>query len=96
MEIGRKIYYEKLTGNLIIDTGQRSGHVIETTQDQDFEVYIKLQAYPQNTVGVIQCNYGYCSDNFATYHYHIDITKNPIDESAIVWDTTNPLVPSEI
>lgn len=91
MDIGRKIYFEKLTGNVILDTGERSGSVVETTIDQDFQAYIALQPYQQSAAGVIQCNYGYQLDNFMKYPYRIDITKNPIDETAIVWDTANPL-----
>lgn len=29
--------------------------------------------------------------NSTKYPFHIDITKNPIDKTAIVWDAANPL-----
>jgi len=89
MNIGRKIYYQLSTGNVLVDIGEKSGSVVETTIDQDFQFYTMLQGIQQNEVGFIQCDYGYMLSNFQTYPYHIDITKNPIDETAIVWDTNN-------
>lgn len=91
MDIGRKIYYELATGNVIIDTGERSGSVVETTQDQDFIMYADLQKYQPSAVGVIQCGYGWGHPNFDQYPFHIDITKTTIDQTAIVWDIANPL-----
>lgn len=91
MEIGRKIYFDKATGNVLQDCGERQGWVVETTQDQDFQSYASLQPYQQSAVGMIQLAYGQFSDNFSKYPYHINITKNPINATAIVWDITNPL-----
>lgn len=91
MDIGRKIYYEKTTGNFIVDTGERQGSVIETTTDQDFQAYTALQPYLQSAVGVIQMLYGQFSDSFLKYPFHVDITKSPIGASAIVWDASSPL-----
>lgn len=31
MQIARRIYYDKSSGNIIVDTGERSGAVVETT-----------------------------------------------------------------
>lgn len=90
-QIGRKLYYELATGNPILDTGERQGCVVETTEAQDFQLYAALQPYQQSAVGVLQLNFGDYAQNFATYPWHIDITKSPVDETAIVWDTANPL-----
>ncbi len=91
MNIGRKIIYQLSTGNVLVDCGERSGSVIETTLDQDFQAYTALQGIQESSVGVIQCDYGYELSNFTTYPYHIDITKEPIAETSIVWDTINPI-----
>jgi hypothetical protein len=32
--IGRTLYYDKTTGNVLCDTGEREGGVIETTDTQ--------------------------------------------------------------
>jgi hypothetical protein len=63
--IGRKIYYDKATGNVILDTGERMGAVVETTIDQDFETYQALKERVRDTVGVIQLEYGQYAQDFA-------------------------------
>lgn len=57
MQIGSKIYYDKATGNVLVNTGDRSGDVIETTQEQDFAAYKVLSERNPETVGVIQLEY---------------------------------------
>jgi hypothetical protein len=63
--IGRKIYYDKATGNVILDTGEKMGAVVETTVDQDFETYQALKERVRDTVGVIQLEYGQYAADFA-------------------------------
>lgn len=63
--IGRKIYYDKVTGNIIVDTGEMIGHVQETTIDQDFETYQALKERVRDTVGVIQLEFGQYAEDFA-------------------------------
>jgi hypothetical protein len=63
--IGRKIYYDKSTGNVILDTGEMMGAVIETTVDQDFETYQALKERVHDTVGVIQLEFGQYAQDFA-------------------------------
>jgi hypothetical protein len=65
VEIGKKIYYDKTTGNVLVDTGERAGDVIETTTEQDFEVYVALDERVPETVGMLQLEYGQYSDDFA-------------------------------
>lgn len=86
--IGRRIYYELSTGNVIIDTGERQGDVVATTEDQDWQLYAALQPYQQSAVGILQLNFGDYADNFAKYPCHIDATNTP---PVIVWDTANPI-----
>lgn len=64
MNIGAKIYYDKLTGNVIVNTGERSGNVVETTTEQDFAVYSELSERVVDTVGMIQLGYGSHSSDF--------------------------------
>lgn len=90
MQIGRKIYYEKATGNVLLDTGEREGSVIETTTEQDFESYVVLQARVPKTVGVIQLPFGQDRDKFSTHTYHADF-----ETEAIIWgDALVPLEPA--
>ncbi|KIQ93893.1 hypothetical protein LH47_02043 [Anoxybacillus thermarum] len=64
-KVGRKIYYDKMTGNVILDTGEMMGAVIETTIDQDFETYQALKERVRDSVGVIQLEYGQYAEDFA-------------------------------
>jgi hypothetical protein len=75
MQIGRRIYYDLATGNKIIDTGERSGSVVETTQEQDFAAYTALAERVPSTVGVIQLAYGEYAQDFAECNgYRVDIS----------------------
>jgi hypothetical protein len=82
MQIGRKIYYEKATGNVILETGERMGDVVETTTEQDFAMYTALQQYVPGQVGVVRLEYGQDSEKFGMYHYSVDTTTG-----TLVWGT---------
>jgi len=64
MHIRRKIYYDKLTGNVLIDTGEKCGFVTECSIEQDFENYTVLKARVRETVGMIQLEYGQYAQDF--------------------------------
>ncbi|MEK3750075.1 hypothetical protein NYE25_17790 [Paenibacillus sp. FSL E2-8871] len=64
MDIGRKIYYDKATGTVLVDTGERSGLVVETTQEQDFEAYKALAERTPESVGVLELEYGEYREDF--------------------------------
>ncbi|MDQ0114346.1 hypothetical protein [Paenibacillus harenae] len=79
MNIGRKIYYDLLTGNVIVDTGERSGAVIETTTMQDFASYAALAERTPSTVGVIELEYGQYVEDFAESNgYRVDVATGAI------------------
>jgi hypothetical protein len=79
MQVGRRIYYEKITGNIIVDTGERSGAIIETTSEQDFAAYTALAERVPETVGVIELGYGQNAEDFAQCNgYRIDPDTNEI------------------
>lgn len=57
--IGRKIYYELATGDVILITPEKhSENATNTTKEQDFQMYEVLAARNPDTVGVIQLEYG--------------------------------------
>lgn len=64
MKIGRKIYFDNFTGNVIIDTGECMGDVVETTQEQDFQSYTVLSERNPETVGVLKLSYGQYAQDF--------------------------------
>lgn len=63
-KIGRKIYYDKDTGNLLVDTGEKYGFVSPTTVEQDFETYATLSKLNPETVGMIELEYGELAEDF--------------------------------
>lgn len=74
--MGRKIYFNKLTGNILLDTGERMGNVRETTLDEDMNTYSILQ---QSNFDYIQLPYGYKSEEFSNMgSYKIDITTREL------------------
>lgn len=89
--VGRKIYFDKLTGNIIQDTGEKLGNVRETTQEEDFQVYQTLAERVPETVGVIQLTYGqYAQDFQACNGYRV----NP-DTMQIEFSYPDPNIPPE-
>lgn len=74
-QVGRKIYYDLATGNVIQDTGECAGDVVETTQEQDFATYAALAERVQNTVGVMVLEYGQHAQDFMECNgYSVDIS----------------------
>ncbi|MHA7580387.1 hypothetical protein ACX12E_08310 [Paenibacillus vandeheii] len=57
MKIGARIYYDKDTGIVIQEVGERSGNVVVTTIEQDFASYVSLAERVPETVGIIQFDY---------------------------------------
>ena len=65
MKIGRKIYHDIATGNVIIDTGERQGSVIPTTIEQDIQTYKALSERNRETFDYIELEYGQYAQDFA-------------------------------
>ncbi|WP_270166088.1 hypothetical protein [Paenibacillus sp. SYP-B4298] len=73
MQIGRKLYYDKSSGKILVDTGQRSGNVVPTTTEQDFAVYGSLAERIPDTVGLLELEYGAYEQDFAeSSGYRVD------------------------
>lgn len=57
--IGRKLYYEKATGDVILIVPEKHGqNAINTTKEQDFQMYDVLAARNPDAIGLIQLEYG--------------------------------------
>ncbi|MEF2968370.1 hypothetical protein V3851_23655 [Paenibacillus sp. M1] len=65
MEIGRRIYWDKATGNVILDTGERAGFVRESTQEEDYMTFQALAERMPETVGCLQLEYGQFASDFS-------------------------------
>lgn len=57
-QIGTKIYYCLLTGNVIKIIGDCQGYVRETTFDEDVEIYSELKEREKSTIGLLQLEFG--------------------------------------
>lgn len=83
MKSGRKIYCDLSTGNIIIDTAESSGWVVETTTEQDCVTYSALAERVPETVGVLKLEYGEYAEDFVVCNgYIVDIGA---DEPALVF-----------
>lgn len=65
MKIGRKIYYDKATGDILVDIGERQGSVISTSEEQDIQNYKALSERNRETFDVIELEYGQYRQDFA-------------------------------
>ena len=65
MKIGRRIYYDIATGNVILDTGERQGLVVATTVEQDIATYKALSERNSDTYDVLELEYGQYQQDFA-------------------------------
>lgn len=57
-QIGTKIYYCLLTGNVIKIIGDCQGYVRETTFDEDYEIYSELKERNKSSIGLLTFKYG--------------------------------------
>ena len=57
-QIGTKIYYCLLTGNVIKIIGDMMGYVKETTFNEDIEIYTELKERDKNYIGLLTFEYG--------------------------------------
>ncbi|MBN8200475.1 hypothetical protein [Bacillus sp. NTK034] len=76
--IGRKLYFDKETGHVILDTGERKGSVIETSVEQDIETYQVLGERNRGSFDVISFQFGAFALEFANCKgFYVDvITKS--------------------
>lgn len=65
MKIGRRIYYDLSTGNILVDTGEKQGFVRKTIIEQDIQTYKVLSERHRDTFDVIELGYGQYAQDFA-------------------------------
>ena len=82
MEIGRRIYFELDTGNVILDTGERQDSVTTTTVERDIESYKVLIERNRDTFDYIELDYGQFSQDFSESNgYRINLETKEIEFS---------------
>lgn len=65
VKIGKRIYYDALTGEVVLDTGERKGSVTSTTIEQDIQTYKALSERNRDTFDYIELEYGQYAQDFA-------------------------------
>lgn len=96
LEIGRRIYFEIETGNVIIDIGERQGSVLPTTSEHDITTYKALAERVVGTFAYIELTFGQLAQDFAEcngYRINVDkISKLPFEEGykALEFSYPNP------
>lgn len=83
MKIGRRIYYDKINGNPLVNTGERmgfnEGDVIETTLEEDFISHPSLHGRSLINTGFIELEYGERYSEFINLgSYHVDIATSKL------------------
>lgn len=63
-EVGRRLFYDKEIGNVLVNTGQLQGHVKETTPEQDIETYKALSERYKDTFDYVELEYGQYDEDF--------------------------------
>lgn len=92
MLLGRRIYYDKSTGNIVHDTGERQGSVIKTTIEQDIATFSELSKRNRDTFDFIELPYGAYVQNFLECNgYRINPTTKILEFSYP--DPNNPEAP---
>lgn len=64
MKIGKRIYYDNQTCEVILDTGERLGNVVPTTVERDIEVFKQLSERNRDTFDYIELEYGQYREDF--------------------------------
>lgn len=64
-QYGKRIYYEKITGNVIVSTPEKSGDVIEYEIEHEILLYKELSELNRETFDVIQLEFGQYAQDFA-------------------------------
>lgn len=101
MKIGRRIYFDLETGNVLVDTGERQGSVRPTTTEQDIATYKVLNERVIGTFAYIELPYGQYAQDFREcngYRVNVDMISDlPFEEGykALEFSYPDPNAPEE-
>ena len=79
-QIGSKIYYLISNGNVILNTGDMMGCVVETSIDEDYNNYTDLNKYAKDSIGCIKLEYGELGkllEEHKANSFKVDVSSNP-------------------
>jgi hypothetical protein len=80
LQIGRKVYYEKPTGNVILSTSEMSGSVYETTFEDDHEMLTDLKKYEKTAIGVIKLKFGeFANELYECTSFRVNVATEELE-----------------
>ena len=75
MNVGRRLYFDKVTGELIVDTGERSGDVLPHDVNRDFALLPELKGKLLDDVVYTDLEFGDRKEEFTQMHkITLDVT----------------------
>ena len=98
LKLGTKIYYLISNGNVILDTGDMMGCVVETSFDEDYNNYTDLSKYTKDSIGCLKLEYGELGkllEEHKANSFKVDVSSNPhkLVFEWIDYDTGEPAPP---
>lgn len=99
MNIGKRVYFDVKTGEVILNTGERSGWVVQTTIEDDIRAFKVLSERNRETFDFLEFEYGAHREQESIGGYVVGVeleTKSLIfeyptpDEQPPVVTTENP------
>lgn len=84
--IGKRIYYLKVDGRVILDTGEAEGWVNPTTSEDDWIIYSELSKYNKSEVDFMELQFGEFKTEFAectSYRVNIETKTLEFDYTPI-------------
>lgn len=97
-QIGSKIYYLISNGNVILESGDMIGCVVETSFDEDYNNYTDLSKYAKDSIGCLKLEYGELGkllEEHKANSFKVDISSQPhkLVFEWIDYDTGEPAKP---
>ncbi len=95
--IGKRIYYLKVDGRVILDTGEAEGWVNPTTSDDDWRIYTELSKYNKSEVDYIELQFGEFKTEFAectSYRVNVDTKQLEFDYTPVPEPPEVPVKPT--
>ncbi len=81
-QIGRRIFYDVLNGNVLVDTGEMCGFVTFTTIEQDITRYSILSKLDRESFDVLELPFGAYSKDFAECNgYRVNLETKQLEFS---------------
>ncbi|MFX3631841.1 MAG: hypothetical protein ACE3L7_07150 [Candidatus Pristimantibacillus sp.] len=79
MEVGKRVYYELLTGNIFLITPEMKGEgILQPTPEQDKALYLALADKNEDAYSFIDLEYGqYTQDFMECNGFRVDLTGEP-------------------